>query len=331
MSAVIEVLVDHLGDIGHRADVVLGRRAHGLSRRVARALALGGALRCNGERVPPSHRVRLGDRLQLDAHAEPVPVAAPRVLAVTDAFVYVDKPAGLHTHRLRPDDPPALADALATIHPECAVASDDAREGGALHRLDHGTTGVVAFARSPEAWRAGRRAIADPGAIKLYVALCETPRTPAWPPPPTPALTPCAPPPLPLHVPAPQAATPLSLRLPLGRGASKDRVTVRTDGRPTTSDIMPLAFAPAQPDGRGRLLVAVRLESGHRHQARVHLAWLGIPIEGDERYGHGGGALALHCSALDLSASCPGEQRVDAPLGAALAERLEALALRPWA
>jgi len=43
------------------------------------------------------------------------------------------------------------------------------------------------------------------------------------------------------------------------------------------------------------------------------------------------GTLALHCSALDLSASRRGERRVDAPLPAALRARLDVLALTPWA
>lgn len=319
-------------DVGQRADVVLGRHVPGLSRRVARALALRGALRCNGERVPPSHRVKAGDRLQLELERSES-IAPAIVLACTESFVYVDKPAGLHTHRLRPDDPPALADAVALVHPECAASSDDPREGGALHRLDRDTTGVVAFARTPAAWRAGRAAIVQSRTVKLYVALCETPRAPTWPPRATPELAPLDADglPLPFDLPRPRAVSPLALTLSLGRGAARDLVAVREDGRSTTSIVVPLAAAEPQDDGYGRLLVALQLHGGHRHQARVHLAWLGLPIEGDARYGHGRGALALHCSALDLSASCPGEQRVDAPLPAALARRLAELDLRPWA
>jgi 23S rRNA pseudouridine1911/1915/1917 synthase len=123
---------------------------------------------------------------------------------------------------------------------------------------------------------------------------------------------------------------PLRLSLPLGRGASRETVAVRADGRMTVSIIVPLASA-ALPDGSARALLALRLLEGHRHQARVHLAWLGMPIEGDARYGPGPGALALHCSALDLSACCPGEQRVDAPVPPSLRARLDALGLRPWA
>jgi 23S rRNA pseudouridine1911/1915/1917 synthase len=316
-------------DVGERADVVLGRRIATLSRRAARVLALHGALRCNGKRVPPSQRVALGDRLELAIAASAVP-ETPQLLAVSDAFVYVAKPAGMHTHRLRPDQPAALADLVATLHPECALASVERREGGALHRLDRDTTGVVAFARSRAAWEVGRAAITDARSVKLYAALCITDGAPSWPPRSGPELVPAPAPPLPVDLPRPQAIAPLRLSLPLGRGPSRDTVAVRADGRATVSIVVPLAAA-AVPDSGGRVLVAMRLLEGHRHQARIHLAWLGMPIEGDARYGPGPGALALHCSALDLSACCPGEQRVDAPVPPSLRARLGELDLRPWA
>ena len=133
----IEVVITATEDVGERADVVLARRVPALTRRVARALALRGRLRVDGRPAPPSTRVALGQtlRLQLGAPSAPPP-GEPRIVATSDRFVYVDKPSGWHTHRLRPDDPPSVADAVARTHPECASASTDVREGGALHRLD---------------------------------------------------------------------------------------------------------------------------------------------------------------------------------------------------
>ena len=52
----------------------------------------------------------------------------------------------------------------------------------------------------------------------------------------------------------------------------------------------------------GRLsLVEIRLETGRKHQIRVHLAALGCPVVGDERYGTKSGRsdrLALHATHL---------------------------------
>ena len=316
-------------DHGARADVVLGRRCPGLSRHVARRLALAGALWIDGRRAPPSQRVALGQRLELRV-APPIADAPPPlvVLALTDAVVYVDKPAGAATHRLAPGEPLALADQVAARFPECQRAGRDPREAGALHRLDRPTSGVVAFARSRAAWEAGRAAFAAAAVAKRYAA-----RAPAWPPPPhdRPGLVAFDPPwlaaadPLDLtpdlladlarhgRAPLPSSSA-LRVSAPLGRGSSRADVCVRPDGLPARTVLQPLLDLP-----RGRALLLVDLHTGRRHQIRAHLAWLGLPLDGDRTYG---GALAprlaLHAWRLDLAAALPGEPAVLAPLPADL-------------
>lgn len=307
----LEHVVVDTEDAGERADVVVGRRLAGVSRRVARALALAGRLRIDGQVAPPSTRVRLGQRLELrvqqaEARAE---LQAPVILAVSEALVYVDKPAGLATHRLRPDEAPALVDLVAERFPECRRASADPREGGAIHRLDRATSGVVALARDPAVWRALRAAFADRRIGKLYAAIVPASLEPPG----------IADPPLPGDVLADLArlgvvATArgwIDVDAPLGHGDARSRVAVRPAGRPATSRVLPLAEV-----GRGTL-VAVDLITGHRHQARVHLQALGAPILGD--LGYGGAAaerLFLHAWRLDLGAAWPGEAPVVAPLPA---------------
>ncbi|MCY1064198.1 pseudouridine synthase [Nannocystis sp. RBIL2] len=284
-------------DEGARADVVLGRRIPGLSRRVARELALAGRLTVDGERAPPSHRVRAGERLELAAPAAPVVAApGPELLVATDAFVYVVKPAGLHTHRLRPDDPPALADRVAVRFPECAGAGLDAREGGAVHRLDRGTSGVVAFARTRAAFVAARDAFAAARVGKHYMAVTTCPFDHVWPPPPDAWIAAVSP-------------TAVEVRAPLGPGFGRDRMAVRRTGQQALTRV-----EPQGPPGPRRLW-SLELATGRRHQARVHLAWLGLPILGDELYeGELADRLYLHALRLDLSAAIAGELPVTAPL-----------------
>jgi 23S rRNA pseudouridine1911/1915/1917 synthase len=297
----ITIVVEHPEDEDQRADVVLGRRVPTLSRRIARAIALRGKLRVGGRVAPPSTRVRRGDRLELLVELEPAREPAV-VLATTEAFVYVDKPAGVHTHRLRPDDDETLADRVALVHPECAEASLDPREGGAIHRLDRETSGVVVFARSKEAWARGRAAIAR--ARKHYLAVC---RCEAWPPdvaiaaPDEPVLE------LGEGIPPLRAGTAVRLVAPLGRGARPDTVTVVASGDDAVTTVWPLLLE------RGLLACALELCGGRRHQLRVHLAWAGIPIVGDARYGTDADAerLLLHAHRLDLGVD--GEGPVLAP------------------
>jgi 23S rRNA pseudouridine1911/1915/1917 synthase len=333
MSSIVHVVVDE-DDVGERADVVLARRVPELSRRVARALALEGKLRVDERAAPPSRRVALGETLRLelgDAHADPE--GEPRIVAVTDAFVYVDKPAGWHTHRLRPDDPPSIADAVARVHPECATASAEAREGGAIHRLDRETTGVVAFARSPAAWAAGRAAIGDPATTKLYVALG---RGRTWPPAAADVRPTDPPADWPATAPRPAIVEAWSITAPLGRGADPSRVAVRADGVAAHTIVVPIASGLTDDAvARRRIAFVVRLRSGHRHQARVHLAHLGWPIVGDARYdclgGVQAGPLLLHCACIDLSVRCPGEPRVEVELPTSLLQAFGEAAVVPWA
>jgi 23S rRNA pseudouridine1911/1915/1917 synthase len=48
-------------------------------------------------------------------------------------------------------------------------------------------------------------------------------------------------------------------------------------------------------------LLEVRLETGRQHQIRVHLAWLGHAILGDERYGKKGEKMGLHAYKLTIT------------------------------
>jgi 23S rRNA pseudouridine1911/1915/1917 synthase len=341
--AITHVVVDP-HDAGERADVVLARRVPELSRRAARALALAGRLRIDDHPAPPSTRVALGQTLRLALGPEiEAPPGEPRIVAVTERFVYVDKPTGWHTHRLRPDDPPTLADAIARAHPECAHASEEPREGGAIHRLDRETTGLVVFARTLTAWAEGRSAMARTSTVKLYVALGRGAAPLAWPPA-VAHVRPTAPPAeWPSSIERPSAVEAWSITAPLGRGADRTRVSVRADGVAAHTIVVPIAagltddaIAPA------RIAFVVRLHTGHRHQARVHLAHIGWPIVGDARYdlrersepspeGRAESPLLLHCARIDLSASCPGEPSVEAALPSHVVSAFGEAALVPWA
>jgi len=64
-------------------------------------------------------------------------------------------------------------------------------------------------------------------------------------------------------------------------------------------------------EGRGRSLVELTLETGRRHQIRVHLADAGCPILGDEKYegpSHAAKRLALHSTALSFTHPSTGEK-----------------------
>ncbi len=311
-------------DAGERADVVLGRHIPALSRRLARNLARAGKLRIDGRRSPPSSRVSEGARLELDLdlgseHPE-TDLEQLEVLALTDRFIYVRKPAGVHAVALTPSQPGVLATAVAARFPECADASVDPREGGAVHRLDLPTSGVVAFARSREIWLQARAGFADERVAKHYLAVSICTQD-DWPPPlPEDGLRGWIEP-GPAHAFADSIArvvdiapldlldaAPIRIRAALGRDGPQ-RSCVSLDGRRASTVVQPLARS------NGYVLSHLLLETGCRHQARVHLAWIGRPIRGDTTYGPATerlrpSSIALHAFALDLSAVFADERAV---------------------
>ncbi len=276
-----------------RTDVFIAA-ALGLSRREAKMLCRTGAVRRGGRRVRGADALEPGDVLEV---ALPKPAGATEqatTLHLDDDFVYVAKPAGVHTVRLHHDDASTLADAVAAAHPECRGVGRPG-EFGAVHRLDFETSGVVAFARHAAAYTRGRGAIAA-GAWKLYLART---KQAAWPPCGLPDVSTLDIAPRWPAVEHPAAPTGLGVRVEAAlanRGRRGERVLVRADGQPATSSMWRIDDAPEQ-------TLAVQLHTGRRHQIRVHLAHLGRPILGDARYGDGEApsrALHLHAWALQL-------------------------------
>jgi 23S rRNA pseudouridine1911/1915/1917 synthase len=287
------------GSAGTRIDAFVARELEDVSRRYAKELARRGCVRCDGRVVRGSHVLQAGNRVEVELPGPDDHVLPEVPLLHEDAsYIYLHKPPGMHTVRHRPSDPPTLADVARSLDPGCGRASADPREAGALHRLDVGTSGVVAFARTPEAWTRGRGALE--GAWKLYLA---RPRKPPsdWPPGASPHVQRHdAAPRWPLDASIPRPEEPgIRTTWPLqGAGARGHRVRVDDGGLAAVSLLWPTSAA--------RSVFAVELLTGRRHQVRVHMATLGIPIEGDTLYGSGseGERLHLHAWAFQLG---PGE------------------------
>ncbi len=320
-------------DSGLRADVILGRQVPGLSRRIARKLALDGRLTIDGRRCAPSTRPPAGAHLRLqlpqsDIDTDPSPLD---VIKTSADFIYVNKPPGMHTVAATPKSSTSLSALVANQFVECAAASPNPLESGAVHRLDQDTSGVVAFARNRDAWHKAREAFGARTVEKHYLALSCMPTSASWPPSIDPDslaeslpdwLRPCPPLRHLPNLPRSRDFDAVALRAPLGAGQQRNRVAVRMDGRNSCTRVQLLdTFTIKSASSElHAYLVHLELATGHRHQARVHLAWAGLPILGDRLYGRetvtpNPERLHLHAVAIDFSQAFPGEELVSCPAG----------------
>jgi 23S rRNA pseudouridine1911/1915/1917 synthase len=290
-------MTKHTVDADDRADKALAKHFPEAGRRQLGELFDAGEVRVNGKRAKKGDRVVAGDVIELAR--EPVwgdalrPVADPNVvldiLLETPELVAINKPAGVPSQPLRAGELGTIANGLVARFPECAMIGDDARDGGLVHRLDIGTSGVLVAARSEASYRTLRDAFGTGGVAKTYLAICD--------------------------------ALPVSRDCEEPLAQRGDHVVVdHTDGLAahTTFSI--------ERAGNQYALVRCTATTGRMHQVRAHLAHVGAPITGDALYKglplDGFDGFFLHAATLEVAG-----HRIEAPLPERFSKALAAVGL----
>ncbi|HEX2026386.1 MAG TPA: RluA family pseudouridine synthase [Nitriliruptorales bacterium] len=245
-------------EAGERLDVVLARRL-GEPRNQAAARIRRGEVSVGGRR--PAKSLRLDEGQQVEVAA---PVAAPTgadgrapplVRWEDEHLLVVAKTAGTVVHPGAGSLSGTLVQALVEGGYRLAPAGGPQRPG-IVHRLDRGTSGLLAVAKTDEAYRGLVRMLSRREVDRGYLALVDG-----------------APP-----------ATRGRVEAPIGRDPRRrTRFAVVRDGKPATTHWA--VRAPGSADGTPVTLLACRLGTGRTHQIRVHLAHAGHPVSGDRVYG----------------------------------------------
>ena len=178
------------------------------------------------------------------------------VLYKDEYLLAVDKPAGIIVHgdgsgtkMLTDQVRPFLLD---------EGAQHAARALQALNRLDRDTTGIVLFSLNKETQPAFDSLISEHKTSKRYLAICCG--IPAW-------------------------KTKL-IDAPLGRDRhDARRMRISKGGKPAQTRVTVLATRARTSTAPDLSLLDIELLTGRKHQIRVHLASLGLPLLGDELYG----------------------------------------------
>jgi 23S rRNA pseudouridine1911/1915/1917 synthase len=237
-------LVVSPADAGARLDVLLARELR-VSRGYARRLLRLGIATIGGRQAVKGTLLRSGDRIEIGSFRHPDEGPPPgeglqiEILAEGMGYLAIDKPAGLPTHPLDYEETRTALNAVAAIRPEILRVGPGGLQAGVVHRLDTGTSGVLAFATEEEAWRRARAAFGTRSVEKRYAARVHG-----------------------------RLAEPVEVRLRLEQRGERVAV-VDSGGREAFSTLAPLEPGPDSS------LVEVRPVTGMRHQIRVTLAHLG--------------------------------------------------------
>jgi 23S rRNA pseudouridine1911/1915/1917 synthase len=216
-----------------------------------------GRVAVEGELARASRLVTSGDLVEVDppdpAPSELVPTEGPlRFLVCEDSFWILDKPPDLVVHPGAGTGNDTLVHRLLHLDPSIATVGSPERPG-IVHRLDRGTTGAMAIARTDRAYRQLSAAFAQRRVVKVYLAIAhgKVPAEGRW-------------------------------SWPLDRHPThRTRMTIAPRGRSAVTDYRQLALAC---DGLLSLL-ALRLHTGRTHQIRAHLKAARHPLVGDPVYG----------------------------------------------
>lgn len=249
---------------GQRVDVFLARRLPEYSRSQLQKLFDSEAVEVDGAAVRKRHLLHAGQHVNVGRgelpslsptpEAEDIPL---RVLYEDDAFIAVDKPAGMVVHPGSGNRTGTLVNALLHHTDHLSEGSAEGRPG-IVHRLDKDTSGIIVAAKTNQVHAALARQFAERTVEKHYLGLCvgELAESAGL-------------------IDAPLAR---SKRDPVKRSVQRRGKEARTEYH----------LVRAQ---SGISMVRFRLLTGRTHQIRVHCAHIHTPIVADSIYGGGTGAI----------------------------------------
>ncbi len=259
-----ETAISHkvsIEEAGERLDRLLARSFPELSRSRIQALIKDGQASSNGKTITnPSYRVKQDQKLlasippikEISLRAQSIPLRIPYE---DNDLLVIDKPAGLAVHPAPGTPDCTLVNALLAHCGNTLSGIGGERRPGIVHRLDKDTSGLIVVAKNDATHVALAKQFQARNVERLYTAV-------VW-----------------------------------GRPVPPDGEILKNIGRhphnrkkmavlppPKGKKAQTSYYTKRTFDGRGSILEC-RLGTGRTHQIRVHMAYIGHPLFGDQSYG----------------------------------------------
>lgn len=244
---------------GQRIDNFLMRTLKGVPKSMIYRILRTGEVRVNRGRIRPDYRLQTGDvvripplRISEDKGQTYIPQAVlerihQAILWEDREILVFNKPAGIAVHKGSGVDF-GIIEALRALRPDASYLE-------LAHRLDRETSGCLILAKTPATLRAIQAAFHAGSIDKRYLALVRG------------------------HWKDGRREVSVPLRKNILRGGER-MVEVNESGKLALSGFRPVnLFSRAS-------LMEVEIGTGRTHQIRVHAAYIGYPIAGDEKYGN---------------------------------------------
>jgi 23S rRNA pseudouridine1911/1915/1917 synthase len=258
----VKLLTVEPGQAGMRLDAFVAERCTGITRSQIERLARSGQVLVEGRPARPGRRLAAGEGVQVRLPAERGGRLTPEpsdlhILFEDEHLLVVNKPQGMVVHPGAGRTGGTLVNAL-LAHTGSLAAGRGPHRPGIVHRLDRDTSGLLAVAKSDEAYRELSRQVARRELNRRYLAL-------VW---------------------GKLREDRIVINIPIGRRL-RDRQRMAAVPHPQEENRVRSAGTDVRVlERRGPItLVEAQLATGRTHQIRVHLTHTGHPVVGDRVYG----------------------------------------------